>query len=324
MAAPTIGQILADAGFKTWWGKQNPGLTWNTQIERGKRDWLADYEGYLISQGIYPPWRGGETDTLPEPEGGYTEDQQAEYEAYLEYLKENPDSGLPTPKDIDDYFKNRDSWIEDYTPPEEIEGETEEKREYTDEEKREYNTWKNYAYTYGDPDDWYALDIDDYFKNKNLADEQLTEWQGREAEEKQYELSPEEQARRQQESYDYTQWARSQAEYGAQEAYAETPEYAQSFTEWFGTKGTKSQPLQSFIEGMFGKLKTQYEATQPREIGYPTREEARAEAARREAGFEAWLPTQTPELEKQFWAQSPYERGERPGTFAPRIRSVNW
>lgn len=315
-------------------------MHWDTQVERGQRNWLADYEVYLISQAIYPPWKATEAPPEGEPPFGYTPEQIAEYEAYLAFLKEYPDMGLPAPKDIDDYFANKDEWQDDYVPPEPAPPEPtppeEPGREYTEEEKREYYTYRNYASVYGDPNDWYPLNIEDYFKNWDTAQEQLGEWQSEElkstTEQEQYErereeaeawaLSPEEAARRREESYEYSQWAKERSEYAAQEAYHETPEYGQSFSDWFGSTASKSQPLQSFIKGMFGELKTEYQAGLPTLTGFPTREEARAEAERRETGFERWLPKQMQGLKQQFWAQAPWQREERPGTFAPRVRSV--
>lgn len=368
MAAPTTGEILKDAGFKKWWEKEHSGLNWETQVGRAQRNWLADYEQYLTSLGIYPPWKTTEPTPEPKPTPeGYTPEQIAEYEAYLAALEQYPDSGLPVPKDIDDYFENKDKWLEEYVPPTPEPTPEEEEREYTDEEKREYYTYRNYASSYGDPNDWYPLNIEDYFKNWNIAQEQLGEWHSeeleREGEQAEYErereeaeqwgLSPEESARRREESYEYSQWLRERsreaaehelgpeeaarrreesyeyslwskerAKYGALEAYRETPEYGQTFSSWFSSEASKSQPLQAFIEGMFGKLRTEYQAGLPRLTGFPTREEARAEAGKREAGFEAWLPKQLPGLEEKFWEQPPWKREERPGLFAPRIRSV--
>jgi len=294
-----------------------------------------------------------------------TQEQIGEYHNYLDYIKAHPDADLTTPFDIYDYLEHRDEWAPSWMEGEPTPWPEVPEPYYSDEEVREYATYQNYASRFGDPDDWHPVDIEDYFKNWDIAQEQLGEWKGldytpeqqREYQgykdlasyrepgdwlaadiedfftnydqakqqqniwlgkyqiEEESKLSPEEQARRREESY-----ARSQ--YAAQEAYHETPEYGQSFSNWFGAQGTKSQPLQSFIEGMFGKLQTQYQAGLPTLTGFPTREEARAEAEKREAGFEAWLPQQVPAVEEQFWAQSPRQRWEAPGTFAPRIRSV--
>ena len=69
---------------------------------------------------------------------------------------------------------------------------------------------------------------------------------------------------------------------------------------------------------------SKFKLTQPELTGYPTREEARAEAARRESGFQAWLPGQVPELEQKYWAQRPEQRGERLWMQSPNTRMVNW
>jgi len=240
-----------------------------------------------------------------------TQEQIGEYHNYLDYIKAHPDAELTTPFDIYDYLEHRDEWAPSWMEEEPTPWPDVPEPYYSDEEVREYNTYLDYRSRFGDPDDWRPVDIEDYFRKWDIAQEQLGEWKT----EEQYQLSPEEQARRREESY-----ARSQ--YAAQEAYHETPEYGESFSNWFGTQGTKSQPLQSFIEGMFGKLQTEYQAGLPTLTGFPTREEARAEAEKRQTGFEAWLPQQIPAVEEQFWAQSPRQRWEAPGTFAPRIRTV--
>lgn len=227
-----------------------------------------------------------------------TQEQIEEYNNYLDYLKAHPDKELPKPFDIQDYLKHRDEWAPGWMEEEPTPWPEEPEPYYSDEEVREYNTYRDYGSRFRDPGDWMPVDIADYFRNWDTAQEQLTEWKTLATKEEQQKTERE------------------------QEAYGEAPEYGQSFSNWFGAQGSRSQPLQSFIEGMFGTLRTQYQATQPRLTGFPTREEARTEAERREAGFEAWLPKQIPAVEEQFWAQAPRRRWEAPGTFAPRIRSV--
>ena len=331
MRAPSTQYILADNGFKTWWKKQHPRLSWEMQVSMGRRDWLADYEDYLIFQGISPPWL---TET-PRPSPTYTDAQMEEYIAYIAFLKTEAGKDFPHPKDIDDYFANKDKWAGQYPPveptPEEPTPEepTPEEPEYTTDQKREYQRYWNYADAYGEPGDWYPLNMGDYFKNRSVAQEQLNEWlaaeqtrqsqtaaaEAQQAEYELWQLSPEEAARRREESYAATQYAR-------QEAYGETPRYPETFYGWLSEQGDMSKYLRNYIENKYPSLREQYEATLPRLTGYPTREQARTEAAKRESGWQAWLATQMPEVESQFWRQTPYERGERPGTFAPATRTV--
>ena len=341
-----------------------------------------EYNAYLKAGGEYfnvsvPSAWYKETPAAATPT--YTPEQQAEYQAYLDYIKANPILGLPVPKDIDDYYANRDKWIEEYTPTPTPEP-TPEVRTYTDDEFREYNTYRRWASSQGTPDDWYPVDIDDYFNHWDIAQEQMDEWKGEaseaekkrleeeekaaerqakyeaeQAEAEKYALTPEEQARRREESYAYTQqqraiseayqkaalspeeearrreeqyaysqWAQERARISAQEAYRETPEYQGSFYNYF--EGLSSTPgrFQDFMLAMFPKLREEWEATQPKLTGYPTPQEARAEATRRETAFGQWLPTQTKKMMEQFYVQAPPERGERPAYFAPRLRSVNF
>ena len=233
---------------------------------------------------------------------------------------------------------------------------SQEKPTYTDAQNREYNTYKRYASAYGDPKDWYPVNTKDYFDNYDVTQEQLNEWkqeekeagtkrkeleteraeyerqqaadraeqQAKRAEYEKWALSPEEQARRREESHQAGLEAKARAEYARQEAYGEAPGYQEPFSQWLQTQGDQSQYLRDYIESKYPSLRTQYEATQPRLTGYPTREEARAEAERRETGFKAWLPAQLPTVEAEFWGQAPAQRGERPQVYSPRSRYIAW
>lgn len=225
----------------------------------------------------------------------FTTDQQAEYDAYLKFINDNPGIGLPVPKDIDDYFANRETWIGQYSA-EATEGETTEHKEggtpesagyhwdirrngwvgpgdvfiprgtnewlskfepekgeteYSDEDVREYYTYRRYASSYGERDDWYAVSLEDYYNNWDVAQEQLTAWKDvateKEQEEidaqaekdyrEQFQLSPEEAARRREESYLYTQWIREKnreaAEYDlSPEEAARRREDSYAYTQW--------------------------------------------------------------------------------------------
>ena len=289
----------------------------------------------------------------PEPEPGehgyqYNDDQIREYYTYRNYASAYGDPKDWYPNDIDDYFKNYDvaqEQLNEWTQEEK----DQEKPTYTDAQNREYNTYKRYASAYGDPNDWYALGVKDYFDNYDTAQTQLTKWQqeeidkgvkqteyeaeqtkqkaeyeAKQAEYEKWALSPEEQARRREEGYQSALESRARAEYARQEAYGEAPEYQKPFSQWLQTQGDQSQYLKDYIESKYPSLRTQFTATQPRLTGYPTRERARAEAERREAGFKAWLPVQLPTVEAEFWGQAPAQRGERPQVYNPRSRYIAW
>ena len=382
--------------------------------------WLQNHYVWIESQsdealrGFYQEYRKESPETSPVPSPGPaepTDQQQADYTDYLAFIKQYPDLGLPIPQNINDFIEHQAEWEALYAPPEEPEPEEpepgehgyqynddqireyytyrnygsvygdlrdwypndiedyfknydvaqeqlnewkqeekdQEKPTYTDAQNREYSTYKRYASAYGDPNDWYPNNIKDYFASTDLAREQLTKWrqeeidkgvkqteyeaeqtkqkaeyEAKQAEYEKWALSPEEQARRREEGYQSALESRARAEYARQEAYGEAPEYRTSFSNWLQTQGSQSQYLKDYIENKYPSLRTQYEATQPRLTGYPTREEARAEAERREVGFKAWLPAQLPTVEAEFWGQAPAQRGERPQVYNPRLRYIAW
>jgi len=100
--------------------------------------------------------------------------------------------------------------------------------------------------------------------------------------------------------------------------------YGETFTGWLEQQGQFSGALEKFAESQYPSLQSQYKAGLPRLTGFPTREEARAEAAKRESGFQAWLGQQTPGIYQEYMAQRPAERGERLWMQQPTMRTVNW
>ena len=101
--------------------------------------------------------------------------------------------------------------------------------------------------------------------------------------------------------------------------------YKETFSSWLPKQASAmSGALTSYVESQYPSLQARYEAGLPRLTGYPTREEARAEAARREAGFKGWLTGQTPGIYQEYMGQRPTERGERPYMYAPATREVGW
>lgn len=90
------------------------------------------------------------------------------------------------------------------------------------------------------------------------------------------------------------------------------PSYMPAF-EMAGVEGT--EPWRAWFESRYPTLLRQFKATLPRE-GMP--------AERAEASWVEWLKKRTPELREQWQRLSPYQRGERPSVYAPRIRTVKW
>ena len=178
---------------------------------------------------------------------------------------------------------------------------------------------------YAGLEDWRPSNIEDWIANYDYAQQQLAGWQQQyqaeavEAEAvDQYALDPAEAARRREEAY-------RESRYAAQERYGEQPRYQEIFGGWLPQAAEQmSGALLKYTRGQYPSLRTEYQAGQPRLTGYPTREEARAEATRREAGWQAWLPQRVPKLEQEYWAQRPAERGERLYMQAPVMRAVNW
>lgn len=48
------------------------------------------------------------------------------------------------------------------------------------------------------------------------------------------------------------------------------------------------------------------------------------EAERKERTWAEWLKKREPEVREEWYGMTPYERGERPGAFAPRIQTVGF
>ena len=247
------------------------------------------------------------------PAGGeYTQQQQDDYDDYLAFLQTADGKNFPAPKDISDYLTNREQWIADFDYY---------ARGYTEEQLREFNTWKRYASAYGDLTDWFPNNIDDWLANPDKAQKQLAIWQqehGTALEEE--EVSEAEQA----EEDKYRQEQREKAAYYEQERYTEAPMYPETFTAWLNQQGQFSGALEKYVESQYPSLRSQFESQAGRLTGKPTREEARAEASRREAGFQAWLGGEVPGLKQEYWGQRPDVRGERFYMQSPNVRELRW
>lgn len=280
------------------WQKDNPFMP----IPKNLNDYLLHYMTWANNTSLY--------------QAGYTQQQIDSYDAFQVYDSKYGNLNDWRPKDLTDYLENYDkaqqqlnTWRQEAGP---------EAAGFTDEQTREYYLFQDYKSQYGKPGEWFPVDIGDFFANYDKAKGQLTTWQQQAGEVEKYEIDPAEAARRQEESYQRSQVA-------AGEAYHETPMYSETFAkeiqQW---AGSMSGALRGFVENQFPSLQAQYEAGVGPLKGYPTPEEARAEAARRASGFEAWLPKQVPELEQQYYEQRPYARGERYQEQSPTLRAVNW
>ncbi|MCJ7805897.1 hypothetical protein MUP46_04630 [Patescibacteria group bacterium] len=249
-------------------------------------------------------------------DAGFNDTQIQNYNAFQGFASKYGNLNDWYPENIADYLENYDkaqqqlnTWRQEAGP---------EAAGFTDDQIREFNAFKDYASQYGKAGEWFPVDIGDFFANYDKAKGQLTTWQQQAGAVEEYELTPEEAARRREESYQRSQVA-------AGEAYHETPMYSETFAkeiqQW---AGSMSGALRGFAENQFPSLRAKYEAGVGQMKGYSTPEEARAEAARRASGFEAWLPKQVPELKQQYYEQRPYARGERYQEQSPTLRAVNW
>lgn len=247
---------------------------------------------------------------------GYSQEQIDSYDRFRAFQSQYGDLNDFMPKDLNEYLANYDkaqqqltTWTQEAGP---------EAAGFTDDQVRAFNEYKQYYYQYGKPGEWMPVDVGDFIANQTQAQAQLNVWKQQAAEVEKYELPPEEAARRREESY-------QEGRYAAQERYGETPMLQETFAAWLPqAAGDMSGALREFVENQYPSLRAQYEAGLPRLTGFPTREEARAEAAKREAGFSAWLTGQTPELEQEYWGQRPYARGEQYSQYSPTLRTVNW
>jgi len=244
-----------------------------------------------------------------------------EFDIWWDYARKYGETGHWRPVNVEDFYNNYDKAQELLTKWKAMADEKE--VEYTDEQRREWALVRDYA-SYREPGEEYPLDIEDYFANRDKWQQVLTTWQQRageaeieKTEREEYALSPEEAAKRREEAY-------AESRYAAQERYRTAPEYSSAFIPWIKGQEQFSSALESFTERQYPSLVSSFKATQPRLTGFPTREEARAEATRREQAFRAWLPTQVAGLEEKYWAQRPAQRGERLWMQQPTMRTVNW
>ena len=81
-------------------------------------------------------------------------------------------------------------------------------------------------------------------------------------------------------------------------------------------------PRFKWTEKMFPELLRKYKAMQPVPEPFMTEVEAKAAAVKKEASWREFLKKYP--FKKEWWRMAPYERGERPGVFAPKIRTVSF
>jgi len=254
------------------WQKNNPYMP----IPKDEREFFMYRDEWLSAMSLY--------------QAGYTREQVDnyidEYTRFKAFASQYGDLNDWQASSLSDFITNYDkaqqqlgTWIQEAGP---------EATGFTDDQIREFKDYEQWYYQYGKPGEWKPTDVGDFIANQDKAQQQLGVWKQQAGEVEQYEIDPAEAARRREESY-------AEGRYAAKERYGETPEYQQPFQQWLDKQAGFSGALEAFAESEYPSLQTRYKAGLPDLTGFPTREEARAEKAKREAGFQAWLPEQTPE-----------------------------
>ena len=289
--------------------------------------WTNEFNDYLklIDSGLYPNLP--QVSNLQEYKGianqldAYEEyyfsgvsaslDQWREWRRYPEFGSRYGDLDDYYPTNFTDFILNYDKAIQQLNTW--ITEAGSEATGFTDEQVRE---WQDYIWhsRFRETGDSFFADVGDFFNNYDEAVDQLGIWKKRAGEAEAERLKGEE----------YTKWSREQTKYAAQERYGETPMYSENFTAWLNQQGQFSGALEKYVESQYPSLRSQFEAQAGRLTGFPTREEARAEASRREAGFQSWLGGEVPGLKQEYLAQHPAERGERLYMQSPNVRGINW
>lgn len=273
----------------------------------------------------------------------YTNAQIAEYNAYLVFLRTPEGQGFPVPSDMADYFTHVDEWSGGGVPPE---------TEWSVAQKSAYERYKMYSALFREPTDFYARNIQNFFDNYDVANEQLDEWQTEASRDYQeyrdlagyrkpgdlYYPSLDDfivhynQAQEQQDIwlglYETAQTEQGQLdeyyEQQRQEAFRPDVQYGPAFYQRQEALKGESVYYQSWMRNMFPELQRRFQATQPRPVGYPTRGEARAAAGETEKVWEQYLDVQKPKLRQEFYGQRPWDRGERPRYYQQRLRQVSY
>ena len=295
---PTAEQIAEYNAYlaflRTYPGRNHP---WPTSLEHyfeNKDEWATrDY-------GEQPPDNGGDGGNGEEPTEEWTSAQRKAYERYKNYAalyKDPDDYYAPT---INDYYGNYDVANEQLT-------------EWETEASREYQQYRDLA-SHREPGDFYTTNQDDFVNNYDRAQRQQDVWMGRYTE---YET-------RQQEVDEYYDWSRGRAYESAQEAYRPSPQYDPALYKQREALEGESVYYQNWMTDMFPELKRRFEATQPKQVGYPTREEQRAAEAQLEQGIGQYLTAEQEALRQEFYEQRPWDRGERPHIYQPKLRQLSY
>lgn len=106
--------------------------------------------------------------------------------------------------------------------------------------------------------------------------------------------------------------------------YWENPLYYPTFTDWFNQQQDFSGAFRGFVENKYPSLAAQYQYNVGHLQGFPSEEEALANAQNIEQGFQGWLTEQVPGVYQEYMGQRPYMRGERYSDYSPTTRLVNW
>jgi len=122
----------------------------------------------------------------------------------------------------------------------------------------------------------------------------------------------------------YTEYVKSEAWKGAQPEAEYGPTYT-ALGETFRGEIPQTETWLSWFSSRYPSIVAKFEATQPKfeRVAYPglSPEEA---SEKREKGWAEYLRSIKPQITREWYKQSPYARGERPGVYAPRIQKVGF
>lgn len=318
------------------------------ELEKIISNWATIVRGYgTTGEDIIPGiWRyvQGSWPGVTEQQIGWV----IEYQEYLNALKSPEMQGWPTPQNVNDYILNKDKWTENIQYYQ---------LGYTQEQIDSLSRYQAFGSQYGDLNDLYYDDLDDYLANYDQAQQQLGAWIT--------EAGPEatgftdDQLRAYDMYWDYynayaplgtpkpvdrgdfianfnyfqdqlVSWQKAEAtgtpgtSTSTAGQFMEAPQLGSTFTSWLRGQEEFSGALEQFTEGRYSSLRSEFEGTQPRMTGSPTEEGATLEAERRERLFKGWLGEMTPEIEQRYWEQRPSQRGEKLYAYSPPTRTINW
>lgn len=101
------------------------------------------------------------------------------------------------------------------------------------------------------------------------------------------------------------------------------PRYRPGFQQMMGGLAG-ARPYLDWFESMFPSLVREFEATLPTYKGFITARGAAREAEEIGETWADWLRGKRKEVRERWYSLSPWQRGERPGYFAPRIQTLSF